>query len=307
MKTSISAVLAGVLLASAATLNAATTIYNDDAAWKSAVNDIYTTEAFEDATLNEGLSVVTDEGYVDTTNEWWHDRVTPEGHTTTWSFDTPVTSFGGNWDLAGPGGQGTSILAVVIDGVEVEVGQIQNTYAGEFWGFVSDEPFSAVLLKSGNTAGVAETYNFDNMVYTQKLSVSVDIKPGSCPNPVNLKSQGVLPVAILGTPDFDVTQIDPLTITLSREGVEGEVAPIRSAHEDVGTPFVGEACGCHDLNGDGIMDLTLKFNTQEVVTALELDTVGGETVALTVSGALETNGLTIEGADCVLVLDKGNK
>lgn len=42
--------------------------------------------------------------------------------------------------------------------------------------------------------------------------VPIDIKPQSCPNPINVKSRGVLPVAILGTAEFDVTTIDPASI-----------------------------------------------------------------------------------------------
>jgi len=44
----------------------------------------------------------------------------------------------------------------------------------------------------------------------QQSSVFFDIKPGSCPNPINRNKKGVLPVAICGTEDFDVTTIDPL-------------------------------------------------------------------------------------------------
>ncbi|MHC4346223.1 MAG: hypothetical protein ACYSUP_16230, partial [Planctomycetota bacterium] len=38
--------------------------------------------------------------------------------------------------------------------------------------------------------------------------VAVDIKPQSCPNPFNIKSKGVLPVAILGTDEFDVEDVN---------------------------------------------------------------------------------------------------
>ena len=138
------------------------------------------------------------------------------------------------------------------------------------------------------------------------VPVFVDIKPGSCPNPLNLKSKGVLPVAVLGTEDLDITTIDPTTIRLSREGVEGEVRPIRSDHEDVATPFEGELCDCHELNGDGYPDLTLKFKTQELVETLGLGEVAGETIPLTLTGELmeSEGGTPIKGEDCLWVLDK---
>ena len=55
------------------------------------------------------------------------------------------------------------------------------------------------------------------------INVAVDIKPGSCPNPLNIKSKGVLPVAILGTEDFDVKDIKVNSIRiLAEEGFTRE-------------------------------------------------------------------------------------
>ena len=64
--------------------------------------------------------------------------------------------------------------------------------------------------------------------------LDVDIRPASCPNPLNVNSRGVLSVAILGSEGFDVDQVDPDTVLL--EGV----SPLRWSWEDVGTPFDGE-------------------------------------------------------------------
>ena len=141
------------------------------------------------------------------------------------------------------------------------------------------------------------------------IGVYVDIKPGSCPNPLNLKSNGVLPVAVLGTAEFDVTTIDPETIELTREGIEDGVAPIRWSYEDVATPFEGEPCECHDLNGDGYIDLTLKFDNQELVETLGLSDEVGNTIPITLTGNLkgENSGTPIEGEDCIWVLKQGKK
>jgi hypothetical protein len=128
--------------------------------------------------------------------------------------------------------------------------------------------------------------------------VGVDIKPQSCPNPVNTNSKGVLPVAILGGPGFDVAAIDPSTVTL--EGVPA----LRSSVEDVGTPVGdGEDCECTEAGADGYPDLTLKFDTQAVVQALgAVD--DGDVLVLTLSGSL-TNGFPIKGSDCVVIRAKG--
>ena len=125
------------------------------------------------------------------------------------------------------------------------------------------------------------------------IEVSVDIKPMSWPNPLNVKAKGVLPVAILGTADFDVSQVDPATVRL--EGV----APLRWALEDVGTdgdPLAGP---------DGFTDLSLKFDTREIVSVL--GTVNdGDNVVLHLTGNLKPDfgGTPISGQDVVLIIKK---
>ncbi len=139
------------------------------------------------------------------------------------------------------------------------------------------------------------------------INIFVDIKPGSCPNPIELKSKGVLPVAICGTEDFDVTTIDPETICLNRIGYEDIcISPLRWSYEDVATPFIGEECECHDLNGDGHLDLTLKFKKQEIINDLVLEDEMGNTIPLILTGNLkeEFDGLIIKGQDCVWIHHK---
>ena len=138
------------------------------------------------------------------------------------------------------------------------------------------------------------------------VAVAVDIKPGSCPNPFNLKSRGVLPVAILGTPDLDITTIDRASIRL-QIGTQ-EVTPIRSSMEDVATPFTGEITSCEsctELGPDGYMDLTLKFSTQKIVQAIGVGNVNdGDCFILTLTGRLD-DGTPIIGEDVLRILKKG--
>jgi len=44
------------------------------------------------------------------------------------------------------------------------------------------------------------------------IEVDIDIKPGSDPNSINLKSKGVVPVAVLTTDGFDASTVDPETV-----------------------------------------------------------------------------------------------
>jgi hypothetical protein len=140
--------------------------------------------------------------------------------------------------------------------------------------------------------------------------VSVDIKPGSCPNPLNVRSKGVLPVAVLGTEEFDVTTIDPNTIVMAREGIDGKVPAIRYSYEDVATPFEGELCDCDDLNGDNLngddyIDLTLKFRVPQLVGILDLEEVESrETIPLKIMRETEDGTLIIMGEDCVRIINR---
>lgn len=128
--------------------------------------------------------------------------------------------------------------------------------------------------------------------------VYLDIKPTSCPNPFNMKANGVLPVAILGTADFDVNEIDISTIEL--EGVP----PINNNLEDVAAPLVDpEECECTTDGPDGYMDLTLKFDRQAIAAALG-EVSDGEIVELTINGEL-MDGFAFVGEDCIVVKKKG--
>lgn len=146
--------------------------------------------------------------------------------------------------------------------------------------------------------------NENGKIYAFGSNVALDIKPLSCPNPLNVKSRGVLPVAILGTEDFDVTQVDPGSVLL--EGV----APLRWSLEDVATPFEPFTCkedclDCTDKGPDAYLDLTLKFSTEEIVDALG-DVSDGECLVLTLTGNLkeEFEGKPIAGEDVVVILKK---
>lgn len=134
---------------------------------------------------------------------------------------------------------------------------------------------------------------YDNLAFDlEPLHLSLDIRPGSCPNPLNGKTQGVLPAALLGTDDFDVANVDVASLKL--EGV----APIRWAYEDVATPYGGDLCGCTDAGADGYTDLTLKFDTQEIIAATGSPLRGGR-FKLTLTGQT-LDGVPLEAQDCVV-------
>jgi hypothetical protein len=134
------------------------------------------------------------------------------------------------------------------------------------------------------------------------IEVAVDIKPESCPNPINVNEKGVISVAIMGTDEFDATTIDPASVQLQG------VSPLRWALEDVATPYepyIGktDAYECHILGPDGYLDLTLKFKAQEILIALG-EVNDRDVLALPLTGDLkeEFNGTEITGEDVVVII-----
>jgi hypothetical protein len=114
------------------------------------------------------------------------------------------------------------------------------------------------------------------------LVVAIDIKPGSLPNSINLGSAGSVPVAILSSADFDATQVDPTSITLSGASVK----------------LVGKgdkySCNPEDVNSDGLADLVCHVITDE----FQLET--GESVAVLKGQTL--SGQQITGQDSVEIV-----
>jgi hypothetical protein len=147
--------------------------------------------------------------------------------------------------------------------------------------------------------------------------VPVDVKPQSCPNPLNLKSKGVLPVAFLGTEEFDVHDVDLSTVVLAvtidvpdslgtADAEPTTVEPIyeMSDYEDVATPGAGpEGCDCTEAGPDGYTDLVLHFRTQAVAAAIsnDLGSVANDDVVLLVVGGRLPDESWVIGADCVVI------
>jgi len=166
----------------------------------------------------------------------------------------------------------------------------------------------ATLTFGPDGAMYVPEYSFDEQSLTisrvipvSPLELAVDIRPDSCPNPLNLSSRGVLPVAILGSEELDVNSIDVTSIRL--EGI----APIRSGYEDVAAPVAGgEECDCTVEGPDGYTDLMLKFQTRAVVAGLldeYTDLAKNDVVVLTLTGVL-TDQTPIEGEDCIVIKGK---
>jgi hypothetical protein len=118
-------------------------------------------------------------------------------------------------------------------------------------------------------------YNVTFKIYGP-IPVELDIKPGSDPNAINLRSKGSVPVAILTTAEFDASTVDPTTVKFA------DASPLKWKMTDV------------DFDGD--IDMLLFFNTQ----ALNLDETSTEG---TLTGKTDAE-IDIIGTDSVSIVPK---
>jgi hypothetical protein len=163
-----------------------------------------------------------------------------------------------------------------------------------------------VGLKVTDDDGLTDEATADLMIQDIGITVYIDINPGGCPNPLNLKKKGEIPVAILGTDTLDVTALDPSTIRLSRDSITCSVPPVRWSYADAATPFDGDPCACRASKRDGHKDLVLKFDTQEVINCLALSAHAEKSIELMITGNLKTTkgGNPFIGRDCIKLIKK---
>ncbi len=150
------------------------TIYTNKAAWGAAAGS-FMKEDFTGDTLNPGISFTYGKDrdsdsvpYINTTDGFFWDRLKQRGDTpawtTTWHFATPITAFGGKWDLS-EWGAGVGITLRSDGNV---IGTIRNPFENRFFGFTSTTPFDSVRLVAGKQDAEGsnlEAYTLDNLVY----------------------------------------------------------------------------------------------------------------------------------------------
>ena len=116
----------------------------------------------------------------------------------------------------------------------------------------------------------------------QLLSVSTDIKPGGGRNAINPFSRGVVPVAILGSEDFHVADIDVTTLAFGPD--RAPPARVAGRRRD-------------DVNADGFPDLLAHFRTEDAGIAI------GDTEACLTGETLD--GMPFEGCDAIRAVSGG--
>jgi hypothetical protein len=120
------------------------------------------------------------------------------------------------------------------------------------------------------------------------IQVQIDIMPRTFPNRINLNGNSTIPVAILTTPTFDATTVDPSSVCFG----DAENPLQRDCTETHGRGHLT------DVDGDGDIDLLLHYETKQ--TGIDR----GDTQACLTG---ETYGGTpIQGCDSIVTVGGGS-
>lgn len=124
------------------------------------------------------------------------------------------------------------------------VGEPDAPYTIGTYGYDEADGLSLYGFEGQTSAAGSSTYSFhfDPAAGGQTLVqvVAIDVKPGSQSNPINLRSAGVVPVAVLGDRTLDVT----------------DLADVRFGPAGATSVHVG---GLEDVNNDGYLDRVYHF------------------------------------------------
>ncbi|MDO8683665.1 MAG: hypothetical protein Q7N50_09310 [Armatimonadota bacterium] len=154
------------------------------------------------------------------------------------------TSFTSSWE---------SHAFIWQDGVMTDLNSLIPADCGWVLAYAKDINESGDIIGHGFYKGESRPF----LCKTFDSYISIDVKPGDSSNTINLKSNGMLPVAVLASSDCPIDSIDVGTISLAG------AKPARQTRQDV--------------DGDGDEDLLFHFRIPELnlnATSVEANLIG---------------------------------
>ena len=131
-------------------------------------------------------------------------------------------------------------------------------------------------------------YVYSNSYLTVKYSLGLDATIDIDPDTLNMKSEGKWVTCYMELePGYNVSNIDTSTLILTYEGNDIPVEPHPQSIDD--------------YDNDGITDLMIKFDRQELINVLAT----GDSITSEVSGNMQ-GGMPLEGSDTIRVIQPGH-
>ena len=161
-----------------------------------------------------------------------------------------------------------------LNGSTVGSGYVDGLSYGAILGFSDAVGFDTLRYTVTHINGQGDIFAspmFDSVraeyISPVPIPAAIDIKPGSDPNCFNANGHGVIPVAILGSDSFDVTEIaqDSLSFGGLEVQVRGNKGPLCQVDYSDGDEYLDLVCQFEDNSdywspGEGEATLTGSFN-----------------------------------------------
>ena len=143
--------------------------------------------------------------------------------------------------------------------------------------------------------GITSSFSMFTLAERDVIEVEIDIKPGSYPNSINLATGGgVIPVAILTTPEFDASTVDT---SIDENTGEGRISFSGASAKVKGKS--GSYSSLEDVDGDGDLDLVVHFYLTTMDSSMFM--VDGEFTYAEITGVTTGNAI-ITGMDEVVIV-----
>jgi probable HAF family extracellular repeat protein len=135
----------------------------------------------------------------------------------------------------------------------------------------------------------AATQSVHAVIWTVPLHPTIDVAPGDATNTIALGGKGIVTVAVLATPYFDASRVDPASLTLG--DADANDTPVLLKRD--GTPSVV----FKDVDHDGDVDLVAQFDKDVLKQKGDLTSA---TTRLTLRGRLR-DGRAMRASNAVTV------